>query len=58
MKPFVLTQWYWKNKCYIYNQKDLKAGRESDINVTADDYDYFKKLFETLICLIYNAKFT
>lgn len=29
-----------------------------DNNVTADDYEYYKKLFETSVCSICNAKFT
>ncbi|KAA6366526.1 MAG: hypothetical protein EZS28_037947, partial [Streblomastix strix] len=46
-KLFVLTEWYWKIMCYNYKQQDYKAGRETEKNVTADDYDYYKKLFET-----------
>ncbi|KAA6385685.1 MAG: hypothetical protein EZS28_018787 [Streblomastix strix] len=57
-KPFVLTEWYWKNKCYNYNQQDYKACRETDKNVTADDYDYYKKLFETSMCSIHSVEFT
>ncbi|KAA6400656.1 MAG: hypothetical protein EZS28_003821 [Streblomastix strix] len=57
-KPFALTAWYWKNKCYHYKQQDYKAGRETEKNVTADDYDYYKRLFETSICSICSAKFT
>ncbi|KAA6378289.1 MAG: hypothetical protein EZS28_026184, partial [Streblomastix strix] len=57
-KPFVLTVEYWKNKCYLYKQQDYKAGRETEKNVTADDNDYYKKLFETSVCSICSAKFT
>ncbi|KAA6381239.1 MAG: hypothetical protein EZS28_023234 [Streblomastix strix] len=57
-KPFELTAGYWKNKCYHYKQQDYKAGRETEKNVTADDYDYYKRLFETSVCSICNAKFT
>ncbi|KAA6377597.1 MAG: hypothetical protein EZS28_026877 [Streblomastix strix] len=57
-KPFELTAGYWKNKCYHYKQQDYKAGRETEKNVTADDYDYFKRLFETSACSICCAKFT
>ncbi|KAA6359568.1 MAG: hypothetical protein EZS28_044905 [Streblomastix strix] len=57
-KPFVLTAGYWKNKCYHYKQQDYKAGRETEKNVTADDYDYYKRLFETSVCSICKAKFT
>ncbi|KAA6355853.1 MAG: hypothetical protein EZS28_048620, partial [Streblomastix strix] len=32
-------------------------GRETEKNVTADDYDYYKQLFETSGCSICNAKF-
>ncbi|KAA6403787.1 MAG: hypothetical protein EZS28_000680 [Streblomastix strix] len=56
-KPFVLTAGYWKNKCYHYKQQDYKAGRETEKNVTADDYAYYKKLFETSVCSICSAKF-
>ncbi|KAA6401812.1 MAG: hypothetical protein EZS28_002661 [Streblomastix strix] len=41
-KPFVLTKWHWKNKCYHYKQQDYKTGRETEKNVTADDYNYYK----------------
>ncbi|KAA6370240.1 MAG: hypothetical protein EZS28_034233 [Streblomastix strix] len=57
-KPFELTVGYWKNKCYHYKQQDYKAGRETDKNVTADDNDYYKQLFETSVCSICSAKFT
>ncbi|KAA6388839.1 MAG: hypothetical protein EZS28_015634 [Streblomastix strix] len=57
-KLFVLTEQYWKNKCYIYKQQDYKADRETDKNVTADDYNYQKKLFEISLCSICSAKFT
>ncbi|KAA6372176.1 MAG: hypothetical protein EZS28_032297 [Streblomastix strix] len=57
-KPFVLSAGYWKNKCYHYKQQDYKAGRETEKNVTADNYDYYKKLFETSVCSICSAKFT
>ncbi|KAA6391373.1 MAG: hypothetical protein EZS28_013102 [Streblomastix strix] len=57
-KPFELTAGYWKNKCYHYKQQDYKAGRETEKNVTADDYDYYKNLFSTSVCSTCNAKFT
>ncbi|KAA6395604.1 MAG: hypothetical protein EZS28_008869 [Streblomastix strix] len=57
-KPFVLTAGYLKNKCYHYKLQDYKAGRETEKNVTADDYDYYKKLIETSVCSICSAKFT
>ncbi|KAA6377551.1 MAG: hypothetical protein EZS28_026922, partial [Streblomastix strix] len=57
-KPFELTAGYWKNKCYHYKQQDYKAGRETEKNVTADDYDYYKRLFETSVRSICKAKFT
>ncbi|KAA6362051.1 MAG: hypothetical protein EZS28_042422 [Streblomastix strix] len=57
-KLFILATGYWKNKCYHYKQQDYKAGRETEKNVTADDYDYYKSLFETSVCSICNAKFT
>ncbi|KAA6386873.1 MAG: hypothetical protein EZS28_017600, partial [Streblomastix strix] len=57
-KFFVLTAGYWKNKCYHYKQQDYKAGRETEKNVTADDYDYYKRLFETSVSQICSAKFT
>ncbi|KAA6401107.1 MAG: hypothetical protein EZS28_003365 [Streblomastix strix] len=57
-KLFELTARYWKNKCYQYKQQDYKAGRETEKNVTADDYDYYKRLFETSVCSICSAKFT
>ncbi|KAA6383706.1 MAG: hypothetical protein EZS28_020768 [Streblomastix strix] len=57
-KPFVLTAGYWKNKCYHYKQQDYKADRETEKNVTADDYDYYKRLFETQVCSFCSAKFT
>ncbi|KAA6374577.1 MAG: hypothetical protein EZS28_029897, partial [Streblomastix strix] len=57
-KPFELTAGYWKNKCYHYKQQDYKAGRETENNVTADDFNYYKQLFETSVCSICNAKFT
>ncbi|KAA6390765.1 MAG: hypothetical protein EZS28_013709 [Streblomastix strix] len=52
VKPFKLTAGQWKNKCYNYKQQGYKAGRETEKNVTADDYDYYKRLFETSICSI------
>ncbi|KAA6403911.1 MAG: hypothetical protein EZS28_000567 [Streblomastix strix] len=57
-KAFILTTGYWKNKCYHYKQQDYKAGRETEKNVTPDDYDYYKRLFETSVCSICSAKFT
>ncbi|KAA6369921.1 MAG: hypothetical protein EZS28_034552 [Streblomastix strix] len=57
-KPFELTTGYWKNKCYRYKQQDYNGGRETEKNVTADDYDYYKRLFETSVCSICNAKFS
>ncbi|KAA6387549.1 MAG: hypothetical protein EZS28_016928, partial [Streblomastix strix] len=57
-KPFELTAGYWKNKCYHYKQQDYKAGRETQKNVTADDYSYYKKLFKTSVCSNCSAKFT
>ncbi|KAA6379505.1 MAG: hypothetical protein EZS28_024968, partial [Streblomastix strix] len=57
-KAFELTAGYWKNKCNHYKQQDYKAGIETEKNVTADDYDYNKKLFEKSVCSICNAKFT
>ncbi|KAA6399003.1 MAG: hypothetical protein EZS28_005475 [Streblomastix strix] len=40
------------------DKQDYKAGRETEKNVTADDYDYYKNLFSTSVCSICNAKFT
>ncbi|KAA6370068.1 MAG: hypothetical protein EZS28_034405, partial [Streblomastix strix] len=57
-KPFELTVGYWKSKCYHYKQQDYNAGRETEKNVTTDDYDYYKNLFSTSVCSICNAKFT
>ncbi|KAA6403510.1 MAG: hypothetical protein EZS28_000956 [Streblomastix strix] len=57
VKPFVLTAWCSKNKCYHYQQQDYIVGRETEKNVTADDYDYYKKLFETSVCSICSAQF-
>ncbi|KAA6372559.1 MAG: hypothetical protein EZS28_031914, partial [Streblomastix strix] len=57
-KPFVLTAGFWKNKCYHYKQQDYKVGTETKKNVTVDDYDYYKKLFETSVCSKCSAKFT
>ncbi|KAA6377567.1 MAG: hypothetical protein EZS28_026906, partial [Streblomastix strix] len=34
------------------------AGREKEKNVTADDGNYYKRLFETSVCSICSAKFT
>ncbi|KAA6399733.1 MAG: hypothetical protein EZS28_004739 [Streblomastix strix] len=56
-KPFVQTEWHWKNKCYNYKQQNYKAGRETENNVTVDDYEYYKNLFSTSICSICSAKF-
>ncbi|KAA6364200.1 MAG: hypothetical protein EZS28_040273, partial [Streblomastix strix] len=58
VKPFELTTGYWKNKCYHYKQQDCKAGRETEKNVTANKYDYYKRLFETSVYSICSAKFT
>ncbi|KAA6315663.1 MAG: hypothetical protein EZS28_055384, partial [Streblomastix strix] len=37
---------------------ELTVGRETEKNVSPDDYDYYKQLFETSVCPICNAKFT
>ncbi|KAA6372313.1 MAG: hypothetical protein EZS28_032160 [Streblomastix strix] len=44
--------------CYNYKQQGYKAGREIEKTVTADDYDYYKRLFEPSVCSICNAKLT
>ncbi|KAA6386419.1 MAG: hypothetical protein EZS28_018055, partial [Streblomastix strix] len=57
-KPFALTAEQWKNKCYHYKQQDYKADRKTNKNVAADDYDYYKNLFERSVQSICSAKFT
>ncbi|KAA6386777.1 MAG: hypothetical protein EZS28_017696 [Streblomastix strix] len=57
-KPFVLTKMYQKNRSQNQKQQEYKAGRETDKNVIADDYDYCKKQFETSVCSFCKAKFT
>ncbi|KAA6380563.1 MAG: hypothetical protein EZS28_023910 [Streblomastix strix] len=44
--PFVLTKWFQQNKYNNYKQQDYKAGRDTENNVSPDDFNYYKKLFE------------
>ncbi|KAA6362162.1 MAG: hypothetical protein EZS28_042311, partial [Streblomastix strix] len=47
----------WKKKVEQYLQQDIKTGRDTTNNVTANDIDYFNDLIPNKCCY-YNAKFT
>ncbi|KAA6395245.1 MAG: hypothetical protein EZS28_009226 [Streblomastix strix] len=57
-KPFVLSQSYWNYKVIGYNIQDKQKHRKTNNNVTINDYEYYKNLFDTSNCVIYGNKFT
>ncbi|KAA6362970.1 MAG: hypothetical protein EZS28_041503, partial [Streblomastix strix] len=57
-KPFILSQSYWNYKVIGYNIQDKQKHRKTNNNVTINDYEYYKNLFETSQCAICGDKFT
>ncbi|KAA6393776.1 MAG: hypothetical protein EZS28_010695 [Streblomastix strix] len=57
-KSINITMPYWTSKVESYIEQDQKKNRDSSKNVTIDDYEYFKELFEKQRCYICNCKFT
>ncbi|KAA6397781.1 MAG: hypothetical protein EZS28_006695 [Streblomastix strix] len=45
-KPFILSQSYWNSKVIGYNIQDKQKHHKTNNNVTINDQDYFKDLFE------------
>ncbi|KAA6371981.1 MAG: hypothetical protein EZS28_032492, partial [Streblomastix strix] len=67
-KPFILYQNYWNSKVIGYNIQDKQKHRKTNNNVTINDYEYYKDLFDTSnsnpvvntksVCVICGDKFT
>ncbi|KAA6389286.1 MAG: hypothetical protein EZS28_015189 [Streblomastix strix] len=57
-KPVILFQSYWNFKVIRYNIQDKQKHRKTNNNVTINDYEYYKNLFETSQCAICGDKFT
>ncbi|KAA6404137.1 MAG: hypothetical protein EZS28_000340 [Streblomastix strix] len=57
-KSIEITMCYWRAKVDSYIEQDNKKNRDSNNNVTIDDYGYFKELFKNQRCHMCNARFT
>ncbi|KAA6385124.1 MAG: hypothetical protein EZS28_019350 [Streblomastix strix] len=57
-KPFILFQSYWNSKVIGYGIQDKQKHRKTNNNVTINDYEYYKDLFEHSNCVICGDKFT
>ncbi|KAA6379203.1 MAG: hypothetical protein EZS28_025270 [Streblomastix strix] len=57
-KPINITMPYWRAKVDSYIEQDQKKNRDISNNVTIDDYEYFKEIFEKQSCYICHSKFT
>ncbi|KAA6403678.1 MAG: hypothetical protein EZS28_000791 [Streblomastix strix] len=55
--PFILSQSYWNSKVIGYNIQDKQKHRKTNNNVTINDYEYYKDLFEHSNCVICGDKF-
>ncbi|KAA6355075.1 MAG: hypothetical protein EZS28_049398, partial [Streblomastix strix] len=56
--PFILSQSYWNSKIIGYGIQDKQKHRKTNNNVTINDYNYYKDLFERQGCAICGDKFT
>ncbi|KAA6394798.1 MAG: hypothetical protein EZS28_009679 [Streblomastix strix] len=56
-KPINITMPYWRAKVESYFVQDLKKNRDISNNVTFEDYEYFKEIFENQRCYICHSKF-
>ncbi|KAA6368949.1 MAG: hypothetical protein EZS28_035524 [Streblomastix strix] len=56
--PFILSQSYWNSKVIVYNIQDKQKHRRTNNNVTINDNDHYKDLFERSACVICGDKFT
>ncbi|KAA6402265.1 MAG: hypothetical protein EZS28_002211 [Streblomastix strix] len=56
-KSFTLSQSYQNYKVVGYNIQDKQKHRKTNNNVTINDYEYYKDLFDTSNCVICGDKF-
>lgn len=55
---FVLTEGHWASKVRNYKYQDEKANRDTENNVTEEDYEYYASEFKNGLCYYCNCSFS